>query len=206
MKRILLGIVLVFANWSAAQNFTGKIIDQDTRQVIQYASVYLTDYQMGVICDQNGQFSFELDLPEEVVIHVTAIDYESIHQKISVKHSVVIEMTRTHIEIEEMVVSAARGVLQKDNAMYIETRKISELNAIPDRMAGLLSSIPGVYQSSGGSGVSKPVIRGMQGTRVVTSWNGLRIENQQWGGDHGMAIGTLGIGSVEVMKGPAPLI
>jgi hypothetical protein len=64
------------------------------------------------------------------------------------RDSVVIEMNRTHIESEEMVVSAARGVLQKDNAMYIETRKISELNAIPDRMAGLLTSIPGVYQAS----------------------------------------------------------
>jgi len=206
MKLILLGIALVCANLSAAQNFNGKVIDQDTKRVIQYASVYLTEYQMGVICDHNGRFSFSLDLPEQVMIHVTAADYEGIHQKVNTSDTAIIELNQTHIEIEEMVVSAARGVLQKDNAMYIETRKISELNAIPDRMAGLLSSIPGVYQSSGGSGVSKPVIRGMQGTRVVTSWNGLRIENQQWGGDHGMAIGTLGIGSVEVMKGPASLI
>lgn len=206
MKQLLVGIALICSTWSSAQKLSGKVIDRDTKREIEFASVYLPEYQIGVICDEAGRFSFALDLPDEVMIHVTCVDYQSVHQKVSTADTLLIEMEPMHIEIEEMVVSAARGVLQKDNAMYIETRKISELNTIPDRMAGLLSSIPGVYQASGGSGVSKPVIRGMQGTRVVTSWNGLRIENQQWGGDHGMAIGTLGIGSVEVMKGPASLI
>ncbi len=206
MKFLVLGVALVLTHICVAQNFAGQIIDQGTKTGIPYASVYLTEYHMGVICDSMGMFLFQMDLPEEVTIHVTAPNYEGIDQKVSTTILGVIALEEGHLEMEEMVVSAARSILQKDNAVYIETRKIDELNAIPDRMAGLLSSIPGVYQASGGSGVSKPVIRGMQGTRVVTSWNGLRIENQQWGGDHGMAIGTLGIGSVEVMKGPASLI
>jgi iron complex outermembrane receptor protein len=42
--------------------------------------------------------------------------------------------------------------------------------------------------------------------RVVTLMNGLRIESQQWGGDHGMGISELGLGNVEVIKGPASLL
>jgi hypothetical protein len=74
MKLILLSFALISAVFSSAQNFNGKVIDRDTREVVSFASVYLTDYQMGVICDQNGRFSFELDLPEEVMIHVTFSD------------------------------------------------------------------------------------------------------------------------------------
>lgn len=206
MKNLLAGLILLNTALCTAQTFSGKIVDSETKAAIPYASIYLVDYQTGIVCDSAGGFVFNIDLPEAVMVHVTAVEYEGLLSNVTTTKFSQLELSKTHLEIEEMVVSAARGVLQRDNAIYIETRKIDELNAIPERMAGLISSIPGVYQASGGSGVSKPVIRGMQGTRVVTSWNGLRIENQQWGGDHGMALGTLGIGSVEVMKGPASLI
>ena len=206
MKNLVAGILLLSTAWCSAQTFSGKIVDSETKIAIPNASIYLIDYQTGLITDSAGGFVFNLDLPEMVKVHLTAAEYEGQLLSVSTSEFALLELSQTHLELEEMVVSVARGVLQRDNANYIETRKIDELNAIPDRLAGLISAIPGVYQASGGSGVSKPVIRGMQGTRVVTSWNGLRIENQQWGGDHGMALGTLGIGSVEVMKGPASLI
>ena len=53
---------------------------------------------------------------------------------------------------------------------------------------------------------AKPVIRGMQGMRVVTFLNGMRINNQQWGGDHGLGISQAGMQSAEVIKGPMSLI
>ncbi|NRA12441.1 MAG: TonB-dependent receptor, partial [Crocinitomicaceae bacterium] len=56
------------------------------------------------------------------------------------------------------------------------------------------------------AGISKPVVRGMQGVRVMTVLNGMRIENQQWGGDHGLGISQLGIGSAEIIKGPSSLL
>ena len=50
------------------------------------------------------------------------------------------------------------------------------------------------------------VIRGLTGMRVLTSQNGLRLENQQWGADHGFAVLNLGIDRAEVIKGPSSLI
>ena len=35
---------------------------------------------------------------------------------------------------------------------------------------------------------------------------GVRLENQQWGGDHGIGFTDLGIGKVELVKGPASII
>ena len=73
-------------------------------------------------------------------------------------------------------------------------------------MGEIISKIPGVYQASLGNGIVKPVIRGMQGMRVVTLVNGLRIEGQQWGGDHGMGMSQLGVGNIEIIKGPSSLL
>jgi iron complex outermembrane receptor protein len=69
-----------------------------------------------------------------------------------------------------------------------------------------ISNMSSVYQTSTGLGISKPVIRGLSGMRVISFLNGLRIENQQWGGDHGMGINENGIGNVEVIKGPSSLL
>lgn len=46
----------------------------------------------------------------------------------------------------------------------------------------------------------------MSGNRIVTYAQGIRIENQQWGAEHGLGVGDVGIESVEVIKGPASLL
>ena len=63
-----------------------------------------------------------------------------------------------------------------------------------------MSNIPGIYNFSTGNGIAKPVIRGLSGMRVLTSQNGLRLENQQWGADHGFAV--LNLGSLIIMASP----
>ena len=70
----------------------------------------------------------------------------------------------------------------------------------------LITSVPGVYSINTGSSISKPVIRGLSGLKVVTFLNGLRIENQQWANDHGLNFTDMGIKSVEIVKGPSSLL
>ena len=70
----------------------------------------------------------------------------------------------------------------------------------------LITNVPGVYSINTGSSISKPVIRGLSGLKVVTFLNGLRIENQQWANDHGLNFTDIGIKSVEIVKGPSSLL
>ncbi len=57
-----------------------------------------------------------------------------------------------------------------------------------------------------GSGISKPVIRGLGYNRIVVINDGMRQEGQQWGDEHGIEIDAQSVGSVEIMKGPASLM
>ena len=69
-----------------------------------------------------------------------------------------------------------------------------------------LSKIPGVSQITTGSGISKPVIRGLYGNRIQTVLLGLRFDNQQWQDEHGLGLSIIGIDRIEVLKGPSSLL
>ena len=69
-----------------------------------------------------------------------------------------------------------------------------------------ISRHPGLSQISTGSGISKPVIRGLGYNRVVVVDQGIRQEGQQWGDEHGLEVASEAVHSVEVLKGPASLM
>lgn len=205
---ILLSILFVTSFGAYSQVFHGVVRDQNTKQFIPFASIYIVDLEIGTIADSAGRFSLVNSLPKTIKVKFSASGYES---KLLTMELTSLEMeiylNEKHLDLDEVTISGTKGDLQKNNAIHIETRKLSDLNSISSTSLGeAIANIPGVYQASTGVGISKPVVRGMQGIRVVSLLNGLRIENQQWGGDHGMGITELGIGSVEVIKGPSSLL
>src|SRR5690606_8584965 len=50
------------------------------------------------------------------------------------------------------------------------------------------------------------VIRGLSSNRVLVYAQGVRMENQQYGDEHGLGLSSSGVESVEVIKGPASLL
>ncbi len=69
-----------------------------------------------------------------------------------------------------------------------------------------ISRQPGVSQVTTGSGISKPVIRGLGYNRVLVVNDGVRQEGQQWGDEHGIEVDGNAVHSVEILKGPASLM
>ena len=69
-----------------------------------------------------------------------------------------------------------------------------------------ISHQPGISQITTGSGISKPVIRGLGYNRVLVVNDGIRQEGQQWGDEHGIEVDGEAVHSVEIMKGPASLM
>lgn len=208
IKAVLLCVVLIQTTIGFGQNLIGKVLLKESKAGVPFASVYLPDLGIGTVTDSVGYFEFKNNLPENVKLSVRASDCETVLMTVSIRNSpLTIELNEKHLELDEVIISNNQGALQRNNSIHIETRKLADLNTIPgSNLSESLSNIPGVYGTSTGQGIAKPVVRGSQGIRVVTLLNGLRIENQQWGGDHGMGITELGIGSVEVIKGPSSLL
>ncbi|WP_158648534.1 TonB-dependent receptor, partial [Candidatus Symbiothrix dinenymphae] len=69
-----------------------------------------------------------------------------------------------------------------------------------------LAGVAGISNLSTGTGIGKPVIRGLSGNRIAVFAQGTRIENQQWGDEHGLGLDENGYEQVEIIKGPASLL
>lgn len=78
--------------------------------------------------------------------------------------------------------------------------------AIGTNLVDAIAHQPGLTQITTGSGISKPVIRGLGYNRVVVVEQGIRQEGQQWGDEHGLEVDAEVVHSVEVLKGPASLM
>ncbi|MDR0798694.1 MAG: TonB-dependent receptor [Dysgonamonadaceae bacterium] len=113
----------------------------------------------------------------------------------------------SHFDLQEVVVSGSGLKLQGENVVNVE--KLNLYNN-PDiqgfSLAEKLSGVAGVSNLSTGVGIGKPVIRGLSGNRVAVFAQGVRMENQQWGDEHGLGLDENGYGQVEIIKGPASLL
>jgi iron complex outermembrane receptor protein len=74
-------------------------------------------------------------------------------------------------------------------------------------LGAVLQNQPGVAQRSFGPGPSRPVIRGLDGDRVLLLENGQRIDDlSSQSADHGVPINPAAASRIEVVRGPATLL
>ena len=191
-----------------AKSLKGKVLDFETGSGIPFAKIYCLETQNGANADSSGAWQLDNIIDNQMTLQISAPEYDSKIIKVEGYDSeIIVKMNTAHIHLDEVIISTSDSKLQRYSAFPVESRKIADLNKIEQtNLVDAMSNIPGIYNFSTGNGIAKPVIRGLSGMRVLTSQNGLRLENQQWGADHGFAVLNLGIDRVEVIKGPSSLI
>ena len=113
-----------------------------------------------------------------------------------------------HLKLNELVVTGVTGDTKLKNSTAPisivsgkELRQTTSTNIID-----AIAKQPGVSQITTGSGISKPIIRGLGYNRIIVMNDGVRQEGQQWGDEHGIEIDPQNVNSVEILKGPASLM
>ena len=185
-----------------------SVVDSESLKPIPYASVEIYEMQIQSYCDINGTYEIGyLSNTTPVIISANGYKPISFIYKADETNSYDIKLEKSHIFLNEIVVSPTTGLIQKNNLTNVTLKKINQADQImaPNLME-LITTVPGVYSINTGASISKPVIRGLSGLKVVTFLNGLRIENQQWANDHGLNFTDIGIKSVEIVKGPSSLL
>ncbi|MCB9246339.1 MAG: TonB-dependent receptor [Flavobacteriales bacterium] len=118
-----------------------------------------------------------------------------------------VQLSRSSGLLNEVVVSSFRPEARRHTSIQIEplqSVKIDRSGSL--NLSDALTQIPGVSMLSTGPGVSKPVIRGLYGNRILVLFSGLRFDNQQWQDEHGLGLSTMGISKAEVVKGPLSVL
>ena len=107
------------------------------------------------------------------------------------------------VELDEVVLTLPFGQTLGKSVIKVDKLNFNDINPIIKQyISNSISKLPGVSIISTGAGIGKPSIRGLSFNRVVVLNQGMRLENQQWGEEHGLALSSSGVNSVEVVKGP----
>lgn len=202
-------LIIATANVFSQNTFKGNIKDKQTNSTIAFANVYFPELEKGTISDEQGSFEFS-NLPNgNYKLVVSVIGYETYSNQISLPTAEVLEISLapSAIEMEEIIISTPFHKLQSENVMKVEQQKIADLkaNGLITLSEGI-TAIPGVENISTGQSIGKPVIRGLSSNRVLVYAQGVRLENQQFGAEHGLGLNDSGVESIEVIKGPASLL
>ena len=113
-----------------------------------------------------------------------------------------------HLKLNELVVTGVTGDTKlKNSTAPISVVSGKELHQTTStNIIDAIAKQPGISQITTGSGISKPIIRGLGYNRIIVMNEGIRQEGQQWGDEHGIEIDGQNINSVEILKGPASLM
>ena len=107
------------------------------------------------------------------------------------------------VKLDEVVLTLPFDQTLGKSVLKVDKLNFNDINPIIKQyISNSISKLPGVSIISTGSGIGKPSIRGLSFNRVVVLSQGMRLENQQWGEEHGLALSSSGVNSVEVVKGP----
>lgn len=210
MKKLIFALVVSCTALMQAQNtVSGKITDANDKP-LSGVSIYIQELQKGTISKGDGTYNLT-NLPKGTVsISYALVGYGTQYKTYTgnqKQNSINVQLATSVFEMDEVIVSTAFNKLQSQNVMKVahETMKNLSRKGTSTLIEGL-ATIPGVSQVSTGASIGKPVIRGLSGNRVLVYSQGVRIENQQFGDEHGLGLNDAGLESVEVIKGPASLL
>ena len=210
MRKIIIVLFIILYASTQAQNTVSGVIKDNKNQPLIGVNIYINEFHKGTISDSNGKYIFE-DLPNgQLNIEVSYQGYKTQNrfiEKLQKTNTLDIILEETYFEMDEVIVSTPFNKLQSQNVMKVNRESIKSMQESgASTLIDGLATIPGVSQISTGTSIGKPVIRGLSGNRVLVYSQGVRLENQQFGGEHGLGLNDAGVESVEVIKGPASLL
>ena len=192
-------------------NIFGHIISTADGEHIPFINVLVKDSRIGTITDASGHYILtNIPIGEHTLI-VSGLGFETkaIDFSIQAKQTIEIdvEVVPTDINLDAIVITSsptASGFRYQPDMSYMgeELQKRSEIS-----FGEMLNNSPGVAMRSMGSTPARPVIRGMDGDRILVLENGERMGDiSETSADHSIALDPLAASRVEVIRGPASLL
>ena len=190
-------------------SLSGKVVDSATGKGIASASVYIADLKLGALADESGIYHFS-NLPTGTyLVEAHAIGHATQIKNVTVTEKAVqdFQLGLQYTEESPVVITGLSKATQiKRSPVPIVTMNHQALITVQStNIIDAITKLPGVSQLTTGPNVSKPFIRGLGYNRILTLYDGVRQEGQQWGDEHGIEVDQYGVDRAEVIKGPASL-
>ncbi|MBS1681932.1 MAG: TonB-dependent receptor [Bacteroidetes bacterium] len=207
MKLTVFTLFLLPVFLHAQKTITGGIRDADTNFPLAHCHISIEATTKGIVADDEGKFTLKAKPGDRLIF--TFVGYRNDTVIVNQKNEYSIFLKSIPSALDEVVVTAiAQSSLIKENPISISnvTLKMIDRSNESNIIDVLAKNTPGLNVLKTGPNISKPFIRGMGFNRVLTLYDGVRQEGQQWGGEHGLEIDNYNIERAEIIKGPASLV
>jgi iron complex outermembrane receptor protein len=212
MKAVMfLGNFFIFGFIQAQSRvITGMVMDTYSKEYLPYATISLNGNNF--TGNNKGGFSLTLQSENpEIKLIISYSGYESdtiiIH---SVQENYFVELIPLINKLNDVEVTTgvtkATAVKESPVPIIVISAKTIDRATEENIIDALAQSAPGFNSVKTGPGVSKPFIHGLGYNRVLTLYDGVRQESQQWGDEHGIVVDDYNIERAEIIKGPASLM
>ncbi|WP_460556172.1 TonB-dependent receptor [Hymenobacter daeguensis] len=182
------------------------------RQPVSFASVAVLGTALGATADAQGRFSLDgAPASAQLRLQASAVGFTPVVKTVNPAMGLKVDFTLTAAAaaLTEVVVTGvgrATEIRRSPVPIAALSKREMQLNANTNAIDAAVRGVPGLSAVTTGPNISKPFIRGLGYNRVLTMYNGLRQEGQQWGDEHGLEVDGYDIDRVEVVKGPASLL
>jgi len=189
---------------------SGKVTDARSSAALSGARLVIEETDRETTSGPDGQFSFPAVRPG--AYHVRASREGFAPARVEVVAGA--DATPTTISLQpELHYAEVVSVSPSPRDPFESYQPTSVLSGqelslkLEGSLGELLKTEPGVAQRAFGPGPSRPVIRGLDGDRVLITENGQRTDDlSSQSADHGVAVNPLSAERVEVVRGPATLL
>jgi len=198
-----LAFVLYFgAKAQCALSLSGQVTDLDDGQELEYSIVTLAELNQTTTTNRHGRFVFN---------NLCAGNYKLLVQHFGCKDTVITVQLQQSVKLQIRLPHSAFELTEVDvmdkrkemrNTQVVSELSGAELDKTKGQSLGdALKNITGVTTFNTGATISRPMIHGMQGYRILILNNGIRQEGQQWGNEHAPEIDPFIAKKLSVIKG-----
>lgn len=166
-------------------------------------SIYLENFKQGIITDSDGNFSIKNVCEGKFHVHVSHVGCKTQRIFLNLKRDTVINFFLDHhsTELDGVLISEKKNPVTTQESLELGSEAIQ--GNIHQNFSNQLEAISGVSIIRNGNGISKPVVQGLSGSRLLLVNSGVVMNGQQWCNDHGVEIDPLSSDKISVIKGVA---
>jgi iron complex outermembrane receptor protein len=204
---------LVMASQAFAQNgvpVSGRLLNSLNATPLGGATVQIDELRRQTISGADGAFAFDSVPPGTYHLSVLAQGFSTRRTEVQVMAGMSPLELQVDFDLhfEEVVSVSGDARSQFDTFQPTSVLAGQELSKQLEMSLGAtLESQPGVAARSFGPAPARPVIRGLDGDRVLILQDGQRLGDlSSQSGDHGVPINPAAAQKIEVVRGPATLL
>lgn len=182
-------------------SITGHVHSSVAHENLDRATVLLQPLGKTILTDDNGNFRFDSLCAGNYVLQIVHVGHESGNKELVLEKTTHFDfdLKPVHDALSNITVSAQRGVVSTGMKSELSGARLEATRGLS--LGEAMGRINGVTLLRTGSTISKPVVHGLYGNRLLLINNGVRQEGQQWGNEHAPEVDPFIANRITVIKG-----